>query len=193
MQDKIITNPISSNDVVEVGIPKSKCATFCGNSLNDWLKWLAEDKCVDWTSIDTTCLRDFLEDGDTSDQDLLKIIELLVDTVCVLTTEIDQLTCCDTTSVVLDLQNEWISDYGAPKAVKKGGVVYLTGLITNGTSTIAQLPVGYRPNRTVFVPVAATDDGFVGWLLIDDTGYISFQGGSYSGYISLECSFLISA
>jgi hypothetical protein len=41
----MITDPISSNQVTEVGILKPACATFCGDSLNDWLKWLSESMC----------------------------------------------------------------------------------------------------------------------------------------------------
>lgn len=39
------TDPISSNQVVEVGLFKPKCLDFAGNSLNDWLKFLAEEIC----------------------------------------------------------------------------------------------------------------------------------------------------
>lgn len=61
------------------------------------------------------------------------------------------------------LQNSWIS-YGSPFApaayIKtSGGVVFLKGLIRDGTLTngtvVAQLPPGYRPNTTVTVPVTA--------------------------------------
>ena len=52
MNNCSVTNPISSNQVTEVGLLKPKCATFNGNSLNDWLKWLAEKECeIDWKSI----------------------------------------------------------------------------------------------------------------------------------------------
>lgn len=40
-----ITNMISTNQVIEVGIRKPKCFDFEGNELNDWLKFIAEEMC----------------------------------------------------------------------------------------------------------------------------------------------------
>lgn len=43
--DTCNTNPISSNQVIEVGLRKPKCFRFTGNSLNDWLKFMSEKIC----------------------------------------------------------------------------------------------------------------------------------------------------
>ena len=39
------TSPVSTNQVVEVGMRKPKCLTFKENTLNAWLKFLAEEVC----------------------------------------------------------------------------------------------------------------------------------------------------
>jgi len=62
-----------------------------------------------------------------------------------------------------DLKNSW-TQYGTPFATPgyiktSGGVVFLKGLIQNGTLTngtvVANLPPGYRPSSTVTVPTTA--------------------------------------
>lgn len=54
-----VTDPISSNQVIEVGVRKPKCFDFKDNSLNDWLKFIATELC---------CLKEELEE---SSQDLV--------------------------------------------------------------------------------------------------------------------------
>lgn len=39
------TNPLSSNQIIEVGLKKAKCLDFTDNTLNDWLKFLSEEIC----------------------------------------------------------------------------------------------------------------------------------------------------
>jgi len=39
------TQPLTTNQVLEVGLRKPKCFDFEGNTLNDWLKYLAETIC----------------------------------------------------------------------------------------------------------------------------------------------------
>lgn len=73
------------------------------------------------------------------------------------------------------LQNGW-SSYGSPFAAPayiktSGGVVFLKGLIRDGTLTngtvVAQLPPGFRPNTTVTVPVTArTSSGTNGAAIV---------------------------
>lgn len=61
------------------------------------------------------------------------------------------------------LLNDWVpyeSGFATPGYIKtSGGVVFLRGLIKNGTTTngtvVATLPVGYRPNTRVTMPVTA--------------------------------------
>jgi hypothetical protein len=47
------SDPISSNQIVEVGLRKPKCVSFSDNTLNDWLKWIVESIC---------CLKDDCEE-----------------------------------------------------------------------------------------------------------------------------------
>lgn len=41
-----ITDPYTTNQIVEVGVRKPKCFTFTGNTLNDWLKFIANEYCA---------------------------------------------------------------------------------------------------------------------------------------------------
>jgi len=45
MNDACNTNPVSTNQVIEVGVRKPKCFDFDGNSLNNWLSYIAEQIC----------------------------------------------------------------------------------------------------------------------------------------------------
>lgn len=59
----------------------------------------------------------------------------------------------DTGWIALPLSNSWVSydnTYGPPQYRKKAGVVYVQGLIKNGTlsATMATLPAGFRPAAT---------------------------------------------
>jgi hypothetical protein len=78
-----ITAPISSNQVTEVGLLKPACATFKGNTLNDWLKWLAENQCeVDWSKFDLTCLQSLLQTPPTCEQGVQEVIDSLIQAIC---------------------------------------------------------------------------------------------------------------
>lgn len=78
-----ITAPISSNQVTEVGLLKPKCATFKGNTLNDWLKWIAEEQCkVDWSKFDLTCLQSLIQEPPLCEQDTQQVIESLIQAIC---------------------------------------------------------------------------------------------------------------
>jgi len=186
-----ITNPISSNSVVQVDIPKPRCFKECGNSLNDWLKWLAYDKCItDWSTIDVQCLKDFLGNDDCEDIDLEKIITLLIEATCQLV-DTSSLNCCNSTTVNLTLENSWTSD-NLVRVTKKNGSVWLDGLVSGGSSTITTLPTGYRPSRQRLIPIVCEGISEVGWLTISTDGEIIVSAPSeITGDVSLDCVFLI--
>jgi hypothetical protein len=147
------TDPISSNQVIEVGLLKPKCATFYGNSLNDWLKWLAETECeIDWANMDVKCLTDYIDNCAVCEQDQEKVITLMKDAICKLITEVTSITPTVTTETQLItdnlLQNSWKTFTGSQvRLAKEGKIVSLSGLINLGTlNTVCYtLPVGYRP------------------------------------------------
>ena len=77
-----ITNPISTTQVTEVSLLKSDCMDFCGNTLNDWLKFLVDKQCeIDWSRVDTSCLDAY---SCPTDKNLKSIIEKLINAVCTL-------------------------------------------------------------------------------------------------------------
>lgn len=184
------TNPISSNNVVEVGIPKPKCFTDCGNSLNDWLKWLAYDKCVtDWSTLDTSCLKEYLGNNDLVEQDLEVIVQLLLDATCELINS-NQSNCCDSITVTLSLLNSWFSDF-TTLATKKNGIVYIQGLVASGSGVITNLPLAFRPTRNRVVPVAAPSTSYPISILIETNGNLSVQTTGTPSTINLDLSFII--
>lgn len=90
-------------------------------------------------------------------------------------------------------QNNWV-DYGTstyfdPRFRKINGVVYIEGLIKNGTTSLAAftLPVGYRPYcRLIF----ATDaDSAFGRLDVNDNGDV-LPIVSSNAWVTLNCSFV---
>lgn len=186
----IITNPISSNSVTEVGIPKPKCFTDCGNSLNDWLKWLAYDKCVtDWSTVDTQCLREYLGDTDTSDQDLEKIISLLIEATCaIMDSEI--VDCCSATSVNLTIDPAWTTS-SVNRATKKNGIIYVEGLITGSNGFVTTLPIGFRPITTRNIPIACLDNTTQAYVTVESNGDITVVATGIELDLSLDFNFKI--
>lgn len=51
-----VTEPLSSNQIIEVGLRKAKCLDFDGNTLNDWLKFLSEELCCLKTNFEETII-----------------------------------------------------------------------------------------------------------------------------------------
>lgn len=135
------TNPISSNSVVEVGLLKPKCATFTGNSLNDWLKWLAEKQCeVDYSTFDLSCLTS----AEICDQTEKKVIQTIIDTLCELNANRESIY----TEEVQDLtMNAGWSATRTAKVYRRGKLVHLSGLVTGGNvgNSITTLPSGFKP------------------------------------------------
>ena len=47
------TQPLTTNQVIEVGLRKPKCFDFEGNTLNDWLKEISERLCCNESTQDS--------------------------------------------------------------------------------------------------------------------------------------------
>jgi len=143
--------PISSNQVIEVGLLKPKCASFTGNSLNDWLKWLAETECaVDWKSMDLTCIIDYIDKCASCEQDQTKVINLLKDAICKLITDTKITTELSVFRQLFPttLLNTWASIMNYPVVItRQGKMVLLSGRIHTGTmnTVVYTLPLEYRP------------------------------------------------
>jgi hypothetical protein len=155
MNDCNPTAPISTNQVMDVGLLKPRCATFSGNTLNDWIKWLAEEQCkVDWTSFDLTCLRAILQEKTYCEQTQKEVIQTILDAICTLSTRVDALPDEDETVESLVLENDWVAVQTA-RVVKKGNLVLLRGVIDTGgvSTTITTLPLEFRPSYTLRLPV----------------------------------------
>lgn len=181
----------STNDILEVGIPKPRCYTFCGNTLNDWLQEISERQCeTDWSTLDISCLKDYLEDGSLEDQTLEVVVQHLIDATCALI-DSNASNCCDSTTTTLTLKNSWTSSV-TTLATKKDGVVYLQGAVSGGSGVIATLPIGYRPTRDRIIPVASPTVTYTVAVLIETNGDISVQtAGSPAIPIYLDLSFII--
>lgn len=203
------SNPISSNQVTEVPLLKPKCADFCGTDLNSWLQWLAEQQCKhDWANIDTACLQELLSTCVDCNQDLETIIKNLIEAVCKLNTELENLEstltppiapCCERTEVTLTLLDRWdnVLPNNPAKAFKQNGQVFLQGQIDTGSifNVMFNLPAGYRPAQPRYLPIchdysvadirgiriAENGDAtleIVGTPLIQD-GFISLDGVNF--------------
>ena len=147
------TNPISSNQVCEVGILKPKCATFSGNTLNDWLKWLAEEQCdVPWADLDLTCITDLLGTCEC-DQTKKYVIETMLAGICK-ALEI-QTACCSGTTGEITLESDWAASR-TPYVTVKGNIVTLSGRVTGGNynGIIGYLPQNAWPDALIVTPVA---------------------------------------
>lgn len=163
-----ITNPISTNQVTEVSLLKPSCADFCGNTLNDWLKWLAEKQCeVNWKNVDTTCLDNYYKNP--CEKTLKTIIEQLITAVCTLQTTTGSECCsCGTggggsssseTVEELELAQRWfnVNATDTAKAYLKDGWVKLSGRINGGSilNPIATLALSsFKPTFERRVPFA---------------------------------------
>jgi hypothetical protein len=158
-----ITNPISSNQVTNVNLLKPACADFCGKTLNDWLKWLADQHCkYDWTALDLTCLQEITDScPDCDEGNLKKIIEKMLLAICAVNTKADAIVdCCSNNTYYPTLDTRWalVSGSSPIKARLNNGVVHLDGQVTSGSSSvqICTLPVDIRPLVTTVVPIATS-------------------------------------
>ena len=100
----------------------------------------------------------------------------------------------DTDWIAPSLQNSWV-DYGggflAANYRLKNGIVYITGVVKNGTTTggtaIFNLPSGYRPSAHIMKENIS--NGTIGRFDIRSDGDVVIQIGG-SNYFSLHCSFI---
>lgn len=177
-----ITNPVSSNQVVEVGLFKPRCATFEGNSLNDWLKWLAEKQCeIDWTTFDLSCLQSLLTTVNTCEQTQKIVIQSIIDSICQLKT----LNVSESLNTV-EPEHGWTSTQTI-RTLKKGSLVTLSGVVYNGnvTQSICTLPQECWPAYTIRIPVYHENSyvtTYAAYLQITSSGVVSlaFRGTSPS-------------
>ncbi|MCO7177009.1 BppU family phage baseplate upper protein [Sporolactobacillus kofuensis] len=104
----------------------------------------------------------------------------------------------DKSPQTLSLQNSWVSNpsglFDSAKCFKKNGVVYLAGLIANGTSAegtvITNLPQGMRPLSPLLCPIVSFDITnslpVSGFLKIDINGDVSIYKNVKNTYATLN-------
>lgn len=150
-----VTNPLTSTQVIEVGLLKPRCATFQGNTLNDWLKWLAEKHCeIDWSKIDLTCIKEYLDTCDDCTQDQKVVINTIIQGVCKALES--QAECCIELIKPISPVGTW-SIVRSPKYLKRGSVITMTGAVQssgNYPTVMFNLPVGDRPSTDIIMPVS---------------------------------------
>lgn len=141
--------PISSNSVIEVGLLKPACASFQGNTLNDWLKWLAEKQCeVDYSSFNLSCLTS----AEICDQNEKKVIQQIIDSLCELNANKESIYTEEISD--LTMNSGWTATRTA-KVYRRGKLVHLSGLVTGGNvgNSITTLPAGYKPSDDLIFPI----------------------------------------
>lgn len=161
----MITNPISSSQVTKVTLLKPDCLNICGDTLNDWLKALAEKHCeVDWKTVDTSCLESMY--GNLScEKDLKSIIELLIDSMCKIETanqgcggSSSNCNCPDPQEAAVTFYDRWtnVSALNGCRVFLKDNVVYMKGRISGGTilGPLFNIPADFRPAFERRVPFA---------------------------------------
>lgn len=151
-----VTNPLSTNQIVEVGIVKPRCfPSGCGNTLNDWLKWLSGKQCeIDWATFDLSCIKPFIDSCNNCEQTEKVVITTLIEGLCVALSNTSN-SCCEETTVDLVASAGWTA-IKTPRARKSGNRVTLTGSFqaTSYTGTITNLPSGFLPTTELIVPIA---------------------------------------
>lgn len=168
----MITNPISSLQVVDVTAKKPKCFTPCENNLDSWLSWLGEQACfmkqvssnqIDWATFDLTCLKSILgENCNCSNTDAETIVKMILDGLCVMNSNITllQATVLKEEVYTIPILSPWAAMSQLPaKALLRGKHVTLQGAATEGgtnNTNIFQLPAQVAPTQTVRFPVAHT-------------------------------------
>lgn len=148
-----ISDPISSKQITDIDLLKPKCADFCGNSLNDWLKWLAEKQCeCDWENIDLSPIQDLLQQEPTEITECV-VVEALIEAVSTLKEELDE--CCDETIYSIP-EDDWTPTREL-RAYRKGSRITLTGAVqanVSYTADIATLPAAIVPSTNLYFAVA---------------------------------------
>lgn len=148
-----VSDPILSSQVTDVDLRMPKCMDTCDNSLNGWLKWLAEKQCeCDWENFNLEPLQPLLNQV-PCDITLCTIVDSIVEAIETLNT--NQETCCEETEYSVP-ENDW-TVVEPIKALRKGRMITLTGTMratTSYTDTIATLPSAIVPSGIKRFPIA---------------------------------------
>merc|ERR1712013_521152 len=116
-------------------------------------------------------------------------MQRLMRTVNALKERIRDLETHKTEEVELRLESDWSrysSNFSAPKAVKIGRVVYLSGLVKDGSGgLIATLPQGWRPAKYKFFCQYTAGDNANTLVQVKPSGDIQ-QTYEWNEYVSLE-------
>ena len=185
MSSECITNPLNSNQITDVDLRKPACMDNCGNTLNDWLQWLAEKQCeCDYENFDLSPIQDLLQQ-EATDVNLCVILNSLVEAIESLNES--QESCCEEVDYSIP-EEDWTPTRPL-RALKKGRLVTLTGsAIANVsyTADIANLPSALWPSTNLYIPIAhdfAPSDTFNVFLRILPTGEIKlYFTGSAPAY-----------
>lgn len=172
--DSTISNPISSAQVCDVNLLPPACLCLQGNTLNDWLKALAEKFCeCNWSTFDLSPIQPLLEQEPTELSQCV-IVESLVEAVATLNSNLDS--CCEEVEYSIP-EEDWTPSRPL-RAIKKGRMVTLTGAAVANvsyTSDIANLPSDLFPSTNLYIPVVhdfAPSSSYNVFLRILPTGEI---------------------
>lgn len=172
-----VSDPISSNQVVDVNLLKPICADFCGNTLNDWLKWLADKQCeFDLSDTDLDTIKELLEQEPT-DINIQTIINSVIEAISNLYNL--QQECCDQEEYQL-VADEW-TEVRTLRALRDGRQVTLTGSATASTGytgVICTIDPEITPSFNLTIPLAhdfAPTTDFNVFLRVLVTGEIRLQ------------------
>lgn len=148
-----VSDPILSSQVTDVDLRMPKCMDTCDNSLNGWLKWLAEKQCeCDWESYNLEGIQPLLQAEPTTIS-LCTIVSSLLEAVETLSNDLE--TCCEEVEYTLQA-DEWTATRTL-RALKKGRQVTLTGSAVANvsyTGTITNLHPDIIPANSLTIPVA---------------------------------------
>lgn len=168
------TEPISTNQVCEVGILKPRCLTFKGNTLNDWLSFFANRECeIDWANLDLSCITDLIGECEC-EQTKKYVIETMLKGICK-ALEIQE-NCCSGLTEEITLESDWTASR-TPYVTVKGNIVTLSGRVVSGNynGIIGYLPQVAWPDAIIVTPVAhelAPSASYLIFLQIDTQGVV---------------------
>lgn len=148
-----VSDPILSSQVTDVDLRMPKCMDTCDNSLNGWLKWLAEKQCeCDWESVSLEGIQPLLEQ-ESCDINLCTIVNSLLEATTNLYTEMQD--CCE--EVIYPIPEDDWTPTRPLRAFKKGNRITLTGAAqatVSYTADIATLPSNIVPSTNLYIPIA---------------------------------------
>lgn len=172
-----VSDPILSSQVTDVDLRMPKCMDICDNSLNGWLKWLAEKQCeCDWESINLEGIQPLLEQ-ECQDNTQCVIVQSLVEAVTTLYEQLQD--CCEETIYPIP-EDDWTPTRPL-RAYRKGSRITLTGSVqanVSYTADIATLPAAIVPSTNLYFAVAhdfAPSSAYNVFLRILPTGVIKLN------------------